>query len=43
MELLYAHLRQIHELAAAAAELSVDEAATEERVEPTPRDLPRCS
>jgi hypothetical protein len=42
MELLYAHLRQEHSLSAADADNAVDAAATEERVEPTPRDLPRC-
>jgi hypothetical protein len=29
-------------LSAADADNAVDAAATEERVEPTPRDLPRC-
>lgn len=43
MELLFAHLRHEHPLSAAEADSAVDEAATEERVEPTPRDLPRCS
>ena len=42
MELLYSHLRHEHALTVAEADGAVDEAAIEERVEPTPRDLPRC-
>ena len=42
MELLYSHLRHEHALSAADADDAVDAAQTEERVEPTPRELPRC-
>ncbi|MEY4176784.1 MAG: hypothetical protein RLY70_358 [Planctomycetota bacterium] len=42
MELLYSHLRHEHALSASDADDAVDAAETEERVEPTPRDLPRC-
>ena len=42
LELLYSHLLQEHAMSASEADNAVDEAVIEERVEPTPRDLPRC-
>jgi hypothetical protein len=42
LELLYSHLLHEHVLPASDADIAVDAAVTEERVEPTPRDLPRC-
>lgn len=42
MELLYSHLLHEHALPPSDADIAVEEAVTEERVEPAPRDLPRC-
>ena len=42
LELLYSHLLREHLLPADEADKAVDEAATDERVVASPRDLPRC-
>ncbi len=42
LELLYSHLLHEHALPASDADIAVEEAVIEDRVEPTPRDLPRC-
>ncbi len=42
LELLYAHLLREHVMPASDADIAVDAAATAERVDPIPRDLPRC-
>ena len=42
LELLYSHLLQEHAMSASDADIAVEEAVIEERVDPIPRDLPRC-
>ncbi len=42
LELLYLHLLQTHEETHEGADELMEQAVTEERVEPVPRDLPRC-
>ncbi|MFO0820708.1 MAG: hypothetical protein U1A77_22355 [Pirellulales bacterium] len=42
LELLYLHLLQTHELTLEGADELIEQAVTEERVDPVPRDLPRC-
>lgn len=43
LELMYSHLIQSHELTVEAADKAIDDATTEERTDPLPVPLPRCS